>query len=105
MISGAKLKDSDGSNLSDYKLFLAKIMCLPPTPDCHLDECKNCPGTDQLKEQLMNKLEEEMIESVAYRQWVSVDRCNFEIFVKSTEDFVDSFCEQLQTLKKTLFYS
>ena len=81
MINGGKLKDvifSDGSKLSDYKICLSKIICKIPTSHCYLDNCKDSPGVENFKEQLSNFMEHEMIDSITYKQWVSVDRCNFE---------------------------
>ena len=44
-----------------------------------------------------------MIDSITYKQWVSVDRCNFETLTKSTEEFVETFVEQLIILKTHSF--
>lgn len=77
-------------------------MCSEPTLNCSLDECNKRPGIAELKEKLINNLEENMIENVTYKQWLSVDRCSFETVTKAAEEFVDSFCEQL-TLKKHSF--
>lgn len=78
-------------------------MCSESTLSCSLNECNKCPGTiAELKEKLINNLEENMIENVTYKQWLSVDRCSFETVTKAAEEFVDSFCKQL-ILKKHSF--
>ena len=68
-----------------------------------LSECALCPGIENLKQELCTKLEEEMIGHITYKQWVSVDRCTFETLIKTTEEFVKSFCENLLVLKKHPF--
>ena len=106
MIEGARLKDirlNDGTALSDYKCCLSKIMCDEAGTTCHLNECALCPGIENLKQELCMKLEEEMIDHITYKQWVSVDRCTFETVTKTTEEFVESFCENLLVLKKHSF--
>lgn len=52
------------------------------------------------KEVLLTAFEEDMIENITYKQWVTVDRCTFETITKSAEDFVQEFCKQLVHLKK-----
>ena len=106
MIEGARLKDirlNDGTALSDYKCCLSKIMCDEAGTTCHLNECALCPGIENLKQELCMKLEEEMIDHITYKQWVSVDRCTFETLTKTTEEYVESFCENLLVLKKHSF--
>jgi hypothetical protein len=53
--------------------------------------------------ELSMKLEEEMIDHITYKQWVSVDRCTFETLTKTAEEFVESFCENLLEFKKHSF--
>lgn len=108
MIVGGKLKEvkiDEATDLGDYKQCLSQIMCQDKTPKCYLNQCDKCPGVSKLKEILLNHFEEEMIETIMYKQWVSVDRCTFETFCKTVEEFVESFCEQLVGLKKHSFIS
>lgn len=35
------------------------------------------------------------MDSITYKQWLFVDRCNFETFTKSVEELVYYFYEQL----------
>ena len=43
-------------------------------------------------------MDDNLVDSIVYKQWVSVDWCILETFSKSADDFVDVFCEQLQVL-------
>lgn len=108
MIEGCRLKallkNQNKPQLS-YKDILAKIMCDPPTVKCHLNDCENCPGTENLADFMIDLFDEEMIDSVTYKQWVSVDRCSFETFTKTSEEFVESFCDQIEILKRHHFIS
>jgi hypothetical protein len=78
-------------------------MCDEAGTTCHLNECALCPGIENLKQELCMKLEEEIIDHITYKQWVSVDRCTLETLTKITEDFVESFCENLLVHKKHSF--
>lgn len=46
-----------------------------------------------------------LIDSIVYKQWISVDRCTLETISKSADDFVDSFCEKLETLLPHSFFA
>lgn len=48
-------------------------------------------------------MEHEMMDSITYKQWLSVDKYNFETFTKSAQELVYYFCEQLVTLKAYSF--
>lgn len=106
MIVGGKLKDIpiDGeTNLGDYKICLSLIMCSEATSKCQLNVCENCPGIENIKQKLINHFEEDMIENITYKQWISVDRCSFETVTKTVDEFVERFCEQLIILKRHAF--
>lgn len=93
-----ELTSFTGVPLLTYHHCLAKMICNPPLPDCYLDECKICPGTDKLKEQLLSVFDENMIDSITYNQWTAVDRSSLETVNQNSDDFVESFCEKLQSL-------
>ena len=61
-------------------------------------ECKECPGVAPIREIIEEAFEENFIENVTYRQWVSVDRCSLETLQKSNEDFINVFCDKLTLL-------
>lgn len=104
MIAGGNLNtiilQGHAKPLKTYHDCLEKIMCNPPGQRCYLDECDLCPSISDFKEALLTSFEEEIIENVTYKQWVSVDRCTFETFCKSSQDFVEEFSIQLKTLKR-----
>ncbi|CAH0547109.1 unnamed protein product [Brassicogethes aeneus] len=107
MISGSKLNlflDNNNKPLGrDYRDFLYKIICNPPAVDCFLNKCELCPGIGPLKGFLEEKFEEELIDSITYKKWVSVDRCTMETIVKNTDDFLEEFSDELLKLKSHAF--
>ena len=41
-------------------------------------------------------MDENLIDEVVYKQWVSVDRTTLETISTTADDFVDSLCEKLE---------
>lgn len=89
----------NGKKIVTHKDFLAAIKCDPPTEACHYRTCETCndvvPG---LKDFVLKTFEEEFINSIEYNQWVQVDRCKFEKFIKPADQFVEELFEQLEAL-------
>ena len=101
MFLGARLSHltaPEAIHLPSYHHCLAKIMCNPPLPACHLGECAYCPGISCLRDNLATLLDESMIDTITFKQWVSVDRCTLETFIKPVDEFIDLFCEKLEVL-------
>lgn len=95
--------DGDSSPLKSYHSCLAKIMCNPPSQECWMNECKQCPGVEPLHDALVNQFEDNLVDEVTYKQWITVDRCTMESITKNVEDFVDEFLEMLVKLKTHSF--
>ena len=76
--------------LPTYHHCLARIMCNPSHPRCYLGECDACPGMDTLKQELLIQLDENVVDQIIYKQWVSTDRSTLETYVSQAEDFVTS---------------
>ena len=100
MVGGkiASLTANDSIPLTTCDHCLAQIICNPPQPKCYLNTCTSCPGITHLSERLRALMDDNLVDSIVYKQWVSVDRCTLETFSKSADDFVDAFCEKLQVL-------
>ena len=98
MIGGkiAELSAYDDIPLKEYNHCLAKIICNPPQPDCYLQNCNSCPGITGLKEHLYALMDDNMIDTIQYKHWVSTDRSTLETITKPAYEFVESFCEQLK---------
>lgn len=78
-------------------------MCNPASPICYLNACKQCPGVEPLKALLRQKFEDEMIDSVTIKKWMSVDRCTLETVVKEKDEFIEDFSEAILKLKTHSF--
>ena len=94
-----KLPEFDNP-LATYYECMSKIMCNPPAQSCFLDECDGCPKIVFFKKALMECLEEDLVENITYKQWITVDRCIFETMTKEVEDFVEEFANQFVLLKR-----
>ena len=95
MILGAKLPELSSSEFKTYHHFLARIICNPPLPQCHLGECDSCPGVEEIKEYL---IDHNMIENITFKQWTSVDRSSLETITMSADEFTELFSEKLEAL-------
>lgn len=100
MIDGAGLSKltADSLKLATYKDSLSRIICNIPTTNCFLQQCVECPGCDILIEQLRDLFQENMIDQIIYRQWVTVDRTSLETLQSSTEEYLDKLADKLRRL-------
>ena len=85
-------------HLQHYARCVALVMCNPPQPACYLKTCVYFPGISNLKDYLNEIIDDNFIDTIQYKQWVSVDRSTLEKITKSVDDFVDSFCDQIKLL-------
>ena len=86
------------SPFATYQECLARLTCNPATPSCHLGSCSYCPGFDDLKTSLMSLLDDNLIESIIYKQWTSVDRSTLETVSQPADEFAESLCSKLDAL-------
>lgn len=101
MMIGGKIAEHSAEDeipLKEYGHCLARIICNPPQIECYFENCSSCPGSSGLKEHLHELMDNNMIETVQYKQWISTDRSTLETITKSADEFVESFCEKLKTL-------
>jgi len=89
--------------LPTYHHCLAKIMCNPRHPTCYLGECDACPGIEKLKEELLTQLDENDVDQIIYKQWVSINRSTLETYLSQAEEFADYFCDKLELLRPHSF--
>ena len=60
--------------------------------------CDQCPGSEELKENLEIAFENQMIDQVEYKIWTTTDRSSLETKVQPVEEFIDTFMEMLEKL-------
>ena len=73
-------------------------------PKCYLGECDACPGV-KFKEELIVLLDENDMDQIVYKQWISTDRSTLETFCVPPEEFVEIFCEKLGEILVTVDFS
>ncbi|XP_066585899.1 uncharacterized protein [Prorops nasuta] len=78
-----------------YSDCLEMITCQNPTKRCYFLNCDKCPGIDTLKDCLLNVFNENNVDEITYKIWISKPRTSLESFVKYSSDFVDDFCENI----------
>ena len=92
------LKTSDDLCILSYQHCIAQSICNPPTPSCYFGKCSQCPGHSSVEVLLQKLLDDNMIDNVTFKQWVSVDRSTLETFTKTSDDFIEYFCDKLLAL-------
>ena len=103
MMSNAMMETitaEEGVPLKRYGHALAMTMCNPALLSCHLGECIVCPGKEPLKDMLTRCFEENDVDEVEFKQWVSTDRSKLETMVQPIGDFIDTFLEKLDNLRR-----
>ena len=65
--------------ISTYHDCLTRITCKEPTSECyvHVCSCVSCPGIDILRYYLTTIMEDSMIDTIVFKQWISVDTIVF----------------------------
>ena len=101
MMMGGRISELSAQEdvpLKTYNHCLSQIICNPPQTTCYLGNCCSCPGVLGLKECLRKLMDENFVDTIIYKQWVSVDRCTLETLTTSADEFIDSFSEKLESL-------
>ena len=98
MQSIKELTTSNGTSLQTYQHCISQAICNPPLPSCYLGTCNSCPGFAALEEVLHSMLDDNVIDYVTFKQWVSVDRSTLDTFSKPADEFVEFFCDKLKLL-------
>ncbi|XP_066600762.1 uncharacterized protein [Prorops nasuta] len=101
MIFGASLKlltKTLSQSLNHYTDCLNMILCDFPSSKCYFGKCSKCPGTNTLCDFLINIFENNAIENITYKHWVSDPRATLETTVKSSYDFAQHFCDKLKAM-------
>jgi len=96
MFQGAKLETI--CEKYGYRNCLAETQCNPPRIECHLGNCKECPGIELLQSRLEQHFDEQMIDQIQYKQWTTTDRATLETKVQSVDEFIGAFLDVLPTV-------
>ena len=74
-------------------------MCNPPSIDCYMSQCKQCPGTEKLQGKLLAIMDDNVVDSIQYQQWTQTDRSSLKTVVQPVEEFLDEFMAVLKKLQ------
>jgi hypothetical protein len=74
------------------------VICNPPHTNCFSHDCSECPGPADLENTLEDVFTDNAIENIAFKWWISTDRCELVTTVKPTEEFIESSLEKLLLL-------
>lgn len=81
-----------------YSDCLSMITCETPSFQCYLGGCENCPGVDELINTLLTSFDNNKIDNITYKYWISKARSCLETFIKPTEVLIEDFCSDIKTL-------
>lgn len=83
-----------------YHALLEKMVCVPATSSCHLNECMKCPNSDSMITEIENLFHDNFVENVTFSRWTNTDhRSTLESVTVATEEFVEKLKEELVKLK------
>ena len=94
--------ESRVENINDLIL---KMVCNNPSPNCFLDNCKECPGSENLSEMLTSLLGRNLIEEITYKKWTTTDRANMILVKVDSTNFIKNFIDWLKKFKVHNFIS
>lgn len=103
----ANLTTGTAMELLSYKDCLRQMICPNPTPTCHLmaaktqpnECCKSCPGLSGIRDHLKFIFDDNQVTEVRFEKWLGTERFTISTHILSSDDFVDSLCDALDTLK------
>eukprot|EP00731_Ephydatia_muelleri_P026535 Em0018g635a len=82
----------------EFKECNPALKCFPPTLECFLGKCTECPGVEILCAELQAIMDEHEVDSTEYRQWTNTDWSSLETKVQTVDEFLDSFSRMLEKL-------
>ena len=101
MMVGAKLHhltDDEDVPLQHYRHCLAKLQCNPPSLDCLIQKCNQCPFVEIFQELLLIAFTNGFVDKIEYRKWSTTDRSTLETIHQSVDELIQSITEHLQHL-------
>lgn len=84
---------------------MEKGVCDINSEDCMMRRCPSCPGEEAIVSFVCSLPAMEEKEEVCYKKWVTVDRCNLENVVETTDEFVSSFSSAIMKLTRHHYVS
>ena len=98
MLKNTKLDAITNGEFKTYKHCVVKLLHNPP-------EVRSITCDTEVRAILEKSFEENCIEKIMFRQWISVDHCNLGMLQKLSTEFIDLFCDKLSILIRHDFIS
>lgn len=92
----ALIRENDKFN--SYHDLINEALCAKQTPQCHLLECKKCPGVNYVTNNIQKMLLQRNITSLNFKQWTNTDRSTIEVVSENTEKFLENLQQKLKKL-------
>ncbi|GBM58651.1 hypothetical protein AVEN_251920-1 [Araneus ventricosus] len=90
--------------LKTYQHCLPLMICNPAQSACYFAKCSEHAGSENLAQKISDFFNDNGVENIIFKQWLSTDRSTLETLVKSNEDLVIAFLiEKLQLLPQHSF--
>lgn len=91
------LNDSDWLDKSQpiYRSLLSKFVCDSPAESCYSRSCRNCPKVESIRDILEELFNEHEVYEVTHKMWTTTNHCTLQNISYSTDDFLQSLCNQI----------
>jgi hypothetical protein len=91
MISDENLHDLIEKHVKTKDSYSSKIICNEPSVSCYQGDYELCPETKNLIRNTELRFEDDNIDNITYRQWMTSDISTMETTVQSCSDFKSTF--------------
>lgn len=101
LIDGANIGRLTGDSsqpLKNYNDCLNRMICSPPSIICYLGKCDACPGITNVIQQIEKSCDDNLIDSITYKQWTTVDRTTLQTLISPVEDYLEKLENGLSKL-------
>lgn len=75
-----------------------RIICDVQSTNSFLGSCGKCPGVTNIIEQLEQNFEENFIENITYKQWVTTVKTSLQTLISTVDEFLQFLSNGLNTL-------
>ncbi|GBM24624.1 hypothetical protein AVEN_144375-1 [Araneus ventricosus] len=89
--------------LKTYQHCLPLMICNSAQSACYFGKCSECPGSENLVQKISDFFNDNGVENITFKQWLSTDKSTLETLVKSSEDLTAFLIEKLQLLLQHSF--
>lgn len=74
------------------------VICKEPSEECFLRNCDECPASDSLCDYIVSAWQNEYMDTLTYKQWISKPRTTLTTCLQDPIEFAQDLCEKLKDL-------